>query len=53
MAAPSPTADDTAGVPASNLLGGSVKVLYLKVTCRIMPPPPCQGGMSSHSALRP
>ena len=44
MAAPSPTAEATAGVPASKRLGGEAKVLCSKVTCCTMLPPPCQGG---------
>ena len=48
-----PTAPEMLGVPASNLNGSSLNVVFSKLTVRIMSPPPCHGGMASSSDSRP
>ena len=53
MAAAMPTAPEMLGVPASNLNGSALYVVFSKLTVRIMSPPPCQGGMASSSDSRP
>ena len=51
-AACSPIAPTMCGVPASNRAGGSRKVVSSNVTCSIIAPPPCHGGIAASSSAR-